>query len=168
MTLAEALKTAIELEERVRDVYLSAVEIAGSEEGRRLFDLMAREEQYHVGHLRQKLAELEKSGEVAADDLRTSLPAGDVIEAEVGKLNAGLSGTVSDAERQSLEKALEVEKETSGFYRSMVESLPESERALFARFLEIEEGHLALVQAQLDQASRTGFWFDMREFNFEG
>jgi hypothetical protein len=38
---------------------------------------------------------------------------------------------------------------------------------LFQRFVEIEQGHLAIVQAEIDSVSGLGFWFDMREFDLE-
>jgi hypothetical protein len=34
-------------------------------------------------------------------------------------------------------------------------------------FLEIEDGHLAIVQAQLDSVQGMGFWFDIAEFRLE-
>jgi hypothetical protein len=38
---------------------------------------------------------------------------------------------------------------------------------MFARFLEIEAGHIAIVQAELDYISHTGYWFDFKEFDME-
>ncbi|MFH1865645.1 MAG: hypothetical protein ABIK85_07155 [Candidatus Eisenbacteria bacterium] len=93
MTVEEAIKTSIEYETRVRDVYAEAVNGVQSPEGKRLFQLMMDEEQLHVDYLEAKLDQ---------------------------------------------------------------------------RFLEIEEGHLALVQAQIDQATGSGYWFDVREFTLEG
>ena len=49
----------------------------------------------------------------------------------------------------------------------MVEELPEGARPLFRRFLEIEDGHLAMVQAEIDTLAGTGFWFDVQEFSLE-
>jgi hypothetical protein len=46
--------------------------------------------------------------------------------------------------------------------------LPPEGRPLFERFVEIENGHLAIVQAEMDVVSGLGYWFDMREFNIEG
>ena len=37
----------------------------------------------------------------------------------------------------------------------------------FARFLEIEENHIAAVQAELDYITNTGYWFDFKEFDME-
>ena len=48
----------------------------------------------------------------------------------------------------------------------MVEELGE-EGKLFARFLEIEDGHRAIVQAEIDYLNRTGFFFDLQDFKIE-
>ena len=70
-------------------------------------------------------------------------------------------------EVQMLNKALAVEIETSNFYKAMVEQLDNEPQNMFKRFLEIEDGHLALVQAEIDHITGTGFWFDFQEFNLE-
>ena len=49
----------------------------------------------------------------------------------------------------------------------MVSELPPEGRALFERFLEIEQGHVAIVQAEIDAVSGLGFWFDVQEFRLE-
>jgi rubrerythrin len=69
--------------------------------------------------------------------------------------------------KQMLSKALKAEIETSGFYRKMVDELPAEGRALFARFLEIENNHINAVQFELDYMSKTGYWFDFKEFDME-
>jgi rubrerythrin len=66
-----------------------------------------------------------------------------------------------------LSKALQVEVETSAFYRQLVGKMTGDARAMFARFQEIEDGHIAAVQAELDYISHTGFWFDFQEFDME-
>ena len=45
--------------------------------------------------------------------------------------------------------------------------LPAEAQALFQRFVEIEQGHQAIVRAEIDSVSGLGFWFDMQEFNLE-
>jgi len=49
----------------------------------------------------------------------------------------------------------------------MVRELPEEGQNLFSRFLEIEDGHAAVVQAEMDSVSHSGFWFDLKEFDLE-
>ena len=66
-----------------------------------------------------------------------------------------------------LSKALQVEKETSEFYRRMVDNLPEEGRRMFARFLEIENNHIDAVQFELYHLGSTGRWFGFEEFDME-
>jgi len=168
VTVEEAIKTSIEYETRVRDVYVEAVNGVESAEGKRLFQLMADEEQGHVDYLDVKLNQWSSDGTVTADGLTTAIPSAAAIEQGVDTLREKVGGKPGTVELQFLGKALSVERETSNFYQRMVDELPGEAKGLFQRFLEIEEGHLALVQAQIDQATGSGYWFDVREFTLEG
>ncbi|MBM3307766.1 MAG: hypothetical protein FJY74_05520 [Candidatus Eisenbacteria bacterium] len=168
MTVEQAIRTAIEYENKVRDHYAKAVRGAEHASARRVFQLMADEEQHHVDYLEHKLAEWARNGRVTASGLGTALPSPGAIQAGIAKLETAGPERASGAEIDFLEQALVVETETSGFYRRMVSELPAEAKALFSRFLEIEDGHLAVVQAQIDQLSGTGYWFDVREFDLEG
>jgi rubrerythrin len=168
VTVEEAIKTSIEYEIRVRDVYSEAVSKAERQEAKKLFQLMADEEQSHVDYLKVKLDQWNSDGTVTADGLTTAVPSGEVIEQGVEKLREKVGGKPGTVEIQWLGKAHGVERETSDFYKRMVDELPDVAKGLFRRFLEIEEGHLALVQAQIDYVTGTGYWFDVREFNLEG
>jgi len=169
MTVEEAIKTAIEYETRVRDVYADAVEQTADPVGKRILGVLANEEQHHLDYLRSRLEQWKTTAEVTTEGLKTAIPSREVIEAGVNKLKSQMAGQDRGvAELQILKKALDVELETSNFYKKMVKELPAEGQELFARFVEIEEGHLAIVQAELDYASGTGFWFDFMEFNLEG
>ena len=50
----------------------------------------------------------------------------------------------------------------------MVSTLEGDGRALFRRFVEIEEGHQAIVQAEIDSVNGLGVWFDTMELSLEG
>jgi rubrerythrin len=167
VTVEQAIKTAIQYENKVRDHYTKAVQRAEHQAGKSLFQLMAEEEQHHVDYLEYKLKEWGEKGRVTAEGLRTALPSPEAIEEGIAKLGSTGTEKASGAEIDFLEKAYAVEAETSNFYRTMVAELPAEARELFSRFLEIEEGHLAIVQAQIDHVSGTGYWFDVREFDLE-
>ena len=49
----------------------------------------------------------------------------------------------------------------------MVAELPNEGQRMFARFLEIEENHIAAVQFELDYLTKSGYWFDFKEFDME-
>lgn len=166
--IEEAIQKALEYEARVRDVYASALERARDPVGRKVFDVLAQEEQGHIDYLEHKLATLRETGELAPGGLDTKLPSKEAIEAGVKNLERELTPDgVLETEAELLRKALAVEEETSSFYKRMVDELPRDGRDFFEPFLAIEEGHVAIVQAELDSVTQMGFWFDYREFDLE-
>ena len=167
MTIEEALKTAIEYETRVWIVYVDALKRATNKIGRRVFGVLASEEQGHLKYLRNRLDEWEKTGSITVENLKTAIPSREAIDEEYKKLNAQMGESPQRSEITMLTNARNLEMETRNFYKKMVSELSGNGQQLFARFVEIEEGHLALVQAELDAVSGNGFWFDMPEFNLE-
>lgn len=168
MDLKEALTTAIHYEHMVRDHYLKAREEVLSPQGKRVFDTLAREEQGHVDYLESRLAEWSHWGKISSPELATALPPLDWVAEARRKVSGGPDRTVAVQEELELLKvALELERQTSSFYRKLVDTLPEADRGMFARFLEIEAGHLAIVQAEIDSLNGMGTWFDFMEFSLE-
>jgi rubrerythrin len=165
MTIEEAIKTAIEYEKRVRDVYVEALDESTTPVAKRIFQLMADEEHNHVLYLEAKLGQWITTQQLFFDDLDTALPSKEVIQGEVEKLEDTLIDKGNHAmELQWLEKARAIEVETSDYYRKLTAELPEKGQAFFQRFLEIEDGHLGLVQAEIDALNGPGYWFDIQEF----
>lgn len=163
MTIEEAIQTAIQYENDVRDFYREAAEKVTDAIGKRVCSVMADEEQDHVDYLRERLAEWHASGKVKPSILKTSVPSRETVAEEKARLSVRMSNVDRGTEIEMLGKALEAERKTSGFYKRMVAELPPEGQELFARFIEIEEGHLAIVQAELDSVTGTGAWFDWME-----
>ena len=167
MEVEKAIKTAIDYEMKVRDVYASAVANAKNETAKRVFKQLAKEEQRHIDYLESRLTEWKRTGKLKTKTLETTIPTKGAIEDGVKKLEGKMKEADKFGEAQMLTKALDVEIETSKFYQQMVDQLEAEPQRMFQRFLEIEEGHLAIVQAELDSLNGTGFWFDFREFSLE-
>lgn len=169
MTLQEAITTALAYEVKVRDHYLSGSRSLSDPKGKALFELLSREEQGHVDYLEHCLAEWKASGKVAGGPVKTLLPKGVawIDEAKKRLQKRPDKRVASGTELEAVKLALQYELEASGFYRTLVGTLHDHERDLFAAFLAIEDGHVALVQAQLDSVQGLGFWFDTMEFNLE-
>jgi len=163
MTIEQAIKTALDFEVRVRDAYLQASKTAINETGRKVFKTLGQEEQTHVTYLRERLEEWQKTGKVKAAKLKTIVPSPNRIADGVAKLKSHLPKEVDGSERDLLEKALALEKETSAFYETMVIELGQ-EGEVFERFLEIEKGHVAIVQAEMDYLNKSGYFFDFQDF----
>jgi rubrerythrin len=170
MTIEEALNTAIEFETRVRSVYEEALKDETDPSARRTLEVLAREEGYHLEYLKKRKEEWLANGHISIERLETSVPSPDLIARGVKTLRERLAGKKKDPNRSHvllLQRAQKVEEETSAFYRRLVGQLEGTANAMFERFLEIEDGHLALVSAELDTVQGLGFWFDVQEFDLE-
>ena len=170
MKLDEAIRAAIEYEGGVHRTYLEAMERATDEVGKRIFKVLCDEEMGHLKYLRERLDEWKKTGHITVKKLETSIPTREAIDLGVQELREKVApnpGAKRETELDLLSKALEVEAETSNFYKKMASELDGEGKALFERFVEIEEGHQAIVQAEMDCLSGMGVWFDTREVNLE-
>jgi Uncharacterized conserved protein len=169
MTIEEAIKTALVYEKKVQATYEAAAKRAEDGTAKKVFLTLAEEEQGHVTYLESRLLEWQREGHLSDEKLRTVLPSTERIKTGVKRLRSQVAQRKGNhaAELDSLRQALAAEDETSTFYRRMVSELPAEGQQLFARFLEIEDGHAAVVQAEMDSVNQTGFWFDLKEFDLE-
>jgi rubrerythrin len=168
VTIEEAIKTGIEYELEVRHVYSEAAKKFKDPVARKIFTVLADEEDRHVAYLESRLDEWEKTGAVTAAALETAIPSRDAIDQALGKLSRRMAEQDFGVELEMLKKALALEMEATKFFTQMVGELKDEERKLFARFVEIEVGHEAIVQAEIDALTGLGFWFDYTEFRLEG
>ena len=169
MKLGQAIKTALEYEIGVHKVYLDAMQQTTDEAAKRVFEVLSAEETGHIGYLRSRLDEWQKTGHITLQKLETAIPKKAAIDKGLNKLRKTVKPkpTVQTAELQVLKRALEVEIQTSNFYEEMVRTLNGDGKKLFERFVEIEKGHQAIVQAEIDSVTGLGFWFDTEEFRLE-
>ena len=167
MTIEEAIKTAIEYEVRIRDIYREATAAVDDEVGKRIFEALCNDEQHHIDYLQYKLKQLQDTGTIVPERLGSAIPSQEVINREAEKVKSLVAKDFLGIRRQMLSKALKMEIETSDFYQKMVNELPVEGRTLFERFLEIEKNHIKTVQFELDYLSKTGYWFDIKEFDME-
>jgi rubrerythrin len=167
MTFEAAILTAIEYERKIRDVYREAAAALDDEAGKRIFEALGNDEQHHIDYLRHTLEQLKNTGKIDPAALESSIPSQDAINREAVKFESMVAKDFHGIRKQMLSRALQVEIETSEFYRKMVNELADEGRALFARFLEIEKNHIKAVEFELDYISKTGYWFDFKEFDME-
>jgi rubrerythrin len=170
MNLEQAISTALEYEARVHQTYAEAVAGTDHVVAKRVFSTLCDEELEHIKYLRERLEEWRSTGTITIADLDTVLVPKEAIESRAAQLEKTLAGdgkASRGTELDSLKKALDVEIQTSNFYKKMVDTLDADGKRLFERFVEIEEGHVAIVQAEMDMVTGSGFWFDTAEFSLE-
>lgn len=167
MQLETALKSALAFENRIRDLYVEAVDRSDDSFGKKIFQTLADDEQRHVDYLESRLDQWQRRGQITADVLLSVVPDKAAIRKEAARLQSTIHEDARGLKQQMLSQALEMEIETSRFYRELVDRVSEDHRAMFARFLEIEENHVEAVQFELDHVTQTGFWYGFEEFDME-
>jgi len=168
MTIEEAIKTAIAYEEKIRDLYRQAANKTEDPVAIRIFNALGDDEEGHIAYLNDRLRQWQHTGRITAEKLEAGIPSREVIDREIDKLKPRLARDDQKSEKQMFSKALHLEVETSRFYERMVAEMTDEGRKMFARFVEIENGHVDMVQAELDYISGTGYWFDFKEFDMSG
>ena len=169
MKLDNAIKTALEYEAGVHKIYLEAMEKTADPAAKRIFKVLCDEEMGHLEYLRARLEEWQKTGKIKVKKLGTSIPAREAIDKGLQDLRKTVKPkrTKQIPELELLKKALDAEIKASNFYKEMVSKLDGEGKELFKRFVEIEEGHEAIVHAEINTVSNLGFWFDVPEFRLE-
>jgi rubrerythrin len=169
MKLDNAIRTALEYEAGVHKAYREAMDKTSDEAGKRVFRALADEEMGHIKYLKERLDEWQQTGKINVKKLGTSIPTKEAINKNLLDVRKTVKpkATKLTLELELLKKALVAERKTSLFYREMVSKLDGDGQQLFRRFVEIEEGHEAIVQAEIDCVSNSGIFLGSLEFSLE-
>ena len=167
MQIEEALKTAIEYESELRDIYFEAAKAEDDEKGRQFFQSMGNDEQGHLDYLKDRLEQWQDTGKISAEKLKSTLPSVEKIERHAAEVKSLAQKDSRGLKSQMLSRALKMEIQTSEFYQQMVDEMPSEAQQMFARFLEIENNHIRTIQFEMDHIGKTGYWFDVKEFDME-
>lgn len=167
MNSLEIFATALQYEEKIRDLYRAADETVDDHRGKRTFRALADDEQSHVDFLRYSLEQLKANRTIDVDRLVTSIPTLKQLESGIQKLKEDIPKQMLGDIKAVLASALKLEKETSAFYRDAYTKTDGEIKIIFGKLLEIEERHVDVVQIELDHAQHNGVWFDFLEVDLE-
>ncbi len=167
MTLEEAIVTSLDFEKRVRDYYARAAEKTDDPRGKEVFKALSDEEQGHVDYLQSRLDQWRTTGKLSVPTLATTLPTAAWLKEGKLKMHAVAFDRDYSTEVALLRDSAKLENDISDLYKKLVSELPYDQAAMFRRFLEIEDGHTGIVEAEIDALQKDGFWFSLREFDLE-
>ncbi|WP_163339481.1 ferritin family protein [Desulfopila sp. IMCC35008] len=167
MDSVKIFTTALEYEIKIRDLYLSAAKKVDDERGKSIFSALADDEQSHVDFLHYSLEQLRVHKSIDPARLQTAIPDRVLVESNIKKLEADIPAQMLGDIKIVLDSALKLEKETSAFYREARDKTEGPIREILNKFFEIEEGHVNVVQIELDHAMHNGMWFNFMEINLE-
>ncbi|NLN63495.1 MAG: hypothetical protein GX146_11545 [Myxococcales bacterium] len=163
----QALHDAIEMEKGIGKAYIQAAESAVDARAKRLYRLLAEEEGTHLRYLLREKKQWEAGQRLTGETLPAPVAAADNRAETLAEVRRELHADQVAQEREALQRALQAEQRIFAFYQERAQQFTGEVKAMFAQFLEIEQGHVALVSAELSALDGDGFWFEQREFDVE-
>ena len=163
----EILQTAIAMEVEGEKFFSEAALRMKHSQAKDMFVSLATQERRHVRVLEVALQRLERGDSwVSPSSVTGSAAPGDSVfrEAEGAK---GPLGPKS-GELAVLKFGMEVERKSIEYYKRAGADIENSRaREVFNWLVGEEAGHLAILNAEYDLRSKSGFYFDMPEFSLE-
>jgi rubrerythrin len=150
---------AITLEERARSYYADAAERVTDPSGKRILDLLAKEEERHA-----QVLEKMRAGDY--EELGSSSLISEVKGLVEGAVKEGKDAISSDHSlHEMLQKAMEIEQATKSFYEEKGSTATDpKEKELFGLLSEQELGHYLLVSGLVEYFDRPAEWIESAEF----
>lgn len=165
--LEKILKTAIDVEVNGMSTYYDFAEKTQNENGKKMFQQLAKDEEEHQNILEEQLEHLAKSStwkeiKIPQSRLQSLVP-------EVREKQIRTKGEAKLGEIDALNTALDMERKTAQYYREQAEKLDDAQaKNMFKQLAEWEDSHIDLIQAELDSLKNTGMWFGIPTFRMDG
>jgi rubrerythrin len=161
----KAIEMAIQMEKDGLKYYEDAAQKSKNELAKKTFLRIAQDE---VGHLKtfQKMFDTLTGTETWRElaDFSPKVGKVPVFEGEVEK-----KGDVDPSEVDALRVALENERKGIELYKKAADtSNDDMAKEIFTKISKEEEYHYDLLQAQMDYLTKSGFYFDVGEFEMDG
>jgi rubrerythrin len=147
MLLEQVLEMAVEAEIEGRELYKMASEKTSDEKAKKVFKMLADEEQSHIDNLVEMAKDYKAGKELAMPDL----PAPASFEdAESPIFTREFKEKVSDFDMSALSIGMKLELESERFYKESAEEATEQPvKELFRHLAEWEHGHYEFLRNQV-------------------
>lgn len=163
----EALQIALDTEKKGYRFYMVAANSSKDPKGREVFEHLAKDEVEHMGVIATIFESLTNSEpwmtyEEAVEKYGKT-PAEKIIFPDVPEEPQENFNDI-----KALEEALEFEKKAVQFYSKQAQECEEERaRAFYNSLIEIEKGHVQIIQAELDSLMGAGIWLGFQEVSLE-
>ena len=161
-----ALKTALESEKEGADSYREYARKTTEPTGRKMFEVLARDEEDHAAILQEQVSRLGKGLSWCTYVPRESEL--QMLRPNLAQVEARKHSTEGMNDLDALRIAIAQEKTSIELYRLQAQALQDEQaRDMYRNLAATEETHYDFLQAQLDYIEGTGFWFGIPEFSLE-
>ncbi|MGC8684584.1 MAG: ferritin family protein [bacterium] len=165
--LLKVLRSAEESEKEALLTYLKFARQTKDIGGKNMFIRLAIDEYGHMTLLDNQINNVIaqkgwQSVEVDRSAVEPLLP-------KINQKDIQTMGKANANELSALETARALEQRAIDYYSENAKntSFPEIQ-ATFKRLAEMEQAHYTMIQAEIDNIKKTGFWFDTIEYSVEG
>ncbi len=164
--LLTVLKTADESEKEALLTYLKFARQTQDIGGKNMFIRLAMDEFGHMTLLDNQINNVvaQKGWQSVTVDRSMVEP----LLPKISKKDIQTMGKANANELSALETARALEQRAIDYYSANAKNtaLPEIQQT-FKRLAEMEEAHFTMIQAEIDNIKKTGFWFDTIEYSVE-
>ena len=129
--------TALEFENKIRDLYITAISIIDDERGKAIFKRLADEEQSHIDFLEQSIDSLRNNKNITYEQLKTSIPDTDAIQKNIASMKIQIPEHMLGDLKRVLSSALRLEIETTEYYQKAFDSTEGDIREIMGKFVSI-------------------------------
>jgi len=164
--VAEAIRTAIQMEKEGHAFFHQAAEKTNNKLGKEMFERLAAEEIAHMETFRKMFDSMSNTEDwrAVSTQLR-SVSKPPVFSEAKNKMKAERE----PGEVEALRQAMEIERNAIEFFNdAKSKTNDETAKEIFEKIRQEEEYHHALLQAQYDSVTNSGYWLDSAEFRMDG
>ena len=166
--IVEVIKYATKMEINGRSFYEHAAQLTNNEHGKEVFSKLAQDEIKHINTFgeiftgvlggdewKEYVEQEETDKDTVLDELKAR------IEKQAHQERA--------SDQEALRIGMELERGSIDKYREWAVNTQDTRvKDIFEKIIKEEEYHYDLLQAEYDNITNTGFWFDMAEFKMDG
>ncbi len=154
----DILKTAILLERRGKAFYSTAARQTESEAARKIFTMMAEEEDEHIAFLSRQFAEYEKSGKFAVNDVEEPVDDTEVVMILSEQMKKEISAAGFEA--AAISAAIDFENRAIEVYQGRAdEATDKNEKEMYQMLADWERTHHHLLH-KLNEDLKEQIWHD--------
>jgi len=167
--IMDVIKESIKLEINGRKFFEHAAEVTNNELGKKMFQKLAQDEMGHINTFGQIFSSLIGSDDwkkfVTEEETRGTSAIIEELKARIAK-EAKEKGA---GELEAIRIGMELERKAIAFFeQSMKHTSDSTTNQIFIKISDEEKFHYDLLQAQYDNITNSGFWFDIAEFRMDG
>lgn len=164
--VVDLLELALKSEKESLLTYLKYARSTKNIGGKNMFIRLAIEEYNHAEFIQMELKCYYENGKTIDKEIEKS-----EIEFIIPHLKKSIvegRGVKGVTDLDALRTALDLEQASIDLYKKIYEKAEEEKvKKIAQRLMKMEEAHFELIQAEIDNIKRTGYWFDFSEINLE-